>query len=400
MDSQICPSKPGGLEMILDNRRQVLALLGPLDLYVHWAYDSGGCGCELCSDTEHRWGRTFLKIGPAIGELVKQYNPHVRFIVSTWYCDAVERNLVYELCNQGTDWFDGIMLETKHAAEPLIPQQYAKLAFPEISMFDCFFTSYGCNGANPAPQRFGNQARQMADLGCGVTLYSEGMYEDLNKAIWVSVLWEPKRNPQAIVEEYSSYYFGSANKVPASDLILKLETTWGAKRLAETSPVTAHHLFLTAESLRENLPAPAWCQDRWQALRDRAEMDDLMVQIGPNKNLLRATRLLLEEAVYTEDYTQLRQKVQEFCTQINERQILVDRLFDVHWHYLQHFAIERTVLQFIPDELLGKQNFQTLSEALELALTVQNDSQIQQEVIKAIKRWFWFHGVEINYLFL
>jgi hypothetical protein len=267
-------------------------------------------------------------------------------------------------------------------------------------MFDCFFTSYGCNGANPAPARFVAQARQMAELGCGVTLYSEGMYEDINKVIWASVLWAPNRHPQAIVEEYSRYYLGAANQTLASDLILKLETTWGAKRLAETSSAVAHELFRVAETLRENLPAPDWCRDRWQALRDRAEMDDLMVQIGSNHNLLRATRLLLEAAVYSEDQVQLCQKVQEFCRQIHERQSLVDKLFDVHWDYLQHFATERTVLQFIPDELLGKQNFQPLAQALELALTVQDGPKIQQEVIKAIKRWFWFHGVEIDYLFL
>ncbi len=400
MDSQICPSKPGGLEMILDNRRQVLELLGPLDLYVHWPYDSGGCGCALCSDTEHRWGQTFLKIGPDLAGLVKTYNPNARIIVSTWYCDAVERNLVYDLCNQGVDWFDGIMLETKHAAESQIPQHYAKLVFPEISMFDCFFTSYGCNGANPAPQRFAQQARAMAALGCGTTLYSEGMYEDVNKVVWANVLWDPKRDARAIVEEYSNYYFGSANKAHATNLILSLENTWGAKRLAETSPITAHDLFLTAESLQVNLPAPIWCQDRWRALRDRAEMDDLMVQIGTNENLLRSTRLLLEEAVYTEDFMLLRQKVHKFYAQIGARQHLVDRLFAVYWQYLEHFSTERTILQFIPDELLGKQNFQALADLLAVPLAIQDDTQMQQEVIKGIKRWFWFQGVEINYLFL
>jgi hypothetical protein len=399
MDSQICPSQPGGLELILDNRRQVLELLGPLDLYVHWPYDSGGCGCALCSDAEHRWGKTFLRIGPAIASLVAEYHPQARFIISTWYCDEIERRMVYDLCDQHADWFDGIMLETKHATEPPIPTQYARLVFPEISMFDCFFISYGCNGANPAPQRFVQQARQMAAAGCGTTLYSEGMYEDINKVVWASVLWEPQRSAQAIVEEYSGYYFGVANQHKATDLILNLETTWGAKRLAEAAPETVRNLFQLAESLQAGLPAPRWCYARWRALRDRAEMDALMAQIGAEKQWLRSTRLLLEEAVYTEEIPQLRRKVQEFCVQIDQRQRLIDRLFDVHWHYLQQFSTERTILLFTPDALLGKTDFQRIADALTLALKIPTDEPMRQAVIKAIKRALWFNGIDLQYLF-
>jgi hypothetical protein len=400
MDSQICPSKPGGLEMILDNRRQVLELLGPLDLYVHWPYDSGGCGCDLCSDADHRWGKTFLRIGPEIASLVKEYHPEARFIISTWYCDEVERQMVYDLCNQGADWFDGVMLETKHATEPQIPAHYARLVFPEISMFDCFFISYGCNGANPAPQRFVQQAHQMAAVGCGTTLYSEGMYEDINKVVWASVLWDPQREARAIVEDYSGYYFGPVNRDKAAELILQLETTWGAKRLAKAAPETVNHLLQIAEALEVSLPSPSWCYERWRALRDRAEMDALMVQIGPEQQWLRSTRLLLEEAVYTEDVPQLRRRVHEFCAQLNQRQRLIDKLFEVHWHYLQQFSTERTILLFTPDELLGKTDFQRIADALSPALTMPADEQMRQAVIKGIKRTLWFNGIDLQYLFV
>jgi hypothetical protein len=308
--------------------------------------------------------------------------------------------MVYDLCNQGADWLDGIMLETKHAAEPQIPAHYARFVFPEISMFDRYFVSYGCNGANPAPQRFVQQARQMAAAGCGTTLYSEGMYEDINKVVWASVLWEPQRNAQTIVEEYSGYYFGAPNKDKATELILELETTWGTKRLAEAAPETVGYLLQTAESLQAALPAPGWCYERWRALYNRVELDALMAQIGAAKQWLRSTRLLLEEAVYTENLPQLRWKVQEFCAQIHQRQRLIDRLFEVHWDYLQQFSTERTILLFTPDELLGKTDFQRIADALAPALTIPTDEQMRQEVIKAIKRALWFNGIDVQYLFV
>lgn len=399
-DSQICPSQPGGWKMILDNRRQVLELLGPLDFYVHWPYDQGGCGCALCSDAEHRWGRTFLQLGPPIAQLVKQKNPYATFLVSTWLCDEEERRMVYDRCDQGADWFDGVMQETQHATERLLPPRYARFVFPEISMFDCFYTSYGCNGANPAPRRFVQEARRTVKAGAGVLLYSEGMYEDLNKVVWANVLWDPAREAQAIVEEYSRYYFGFPNQAPATDLILKLETTWGPARLAQTSPVQAQELWQAARSLQEHLPEPWWCRDRWQALHDRTEMDYWMVQIGPERELLRAARRLFEEASCTDDWIGLKGKMQAFCAQLRQRQDLMDQLFALHWRYLKHFHIEKTTLLFLPDALVGSHNFQPLLERLERALTEENPEAGREEILKAFKRWLWGNGLDLEFLFL
>ena len=59
------------------------------------------------------------------------------------------------------------------------------------------------------------EARSMVEAGCGVSLYSEGMYEDVNKVVWARVLWDAGREAKSIVEEYSRYYFGASNQAAA-----------------------------------------------------------------------------------------------------------------------------------------------------------------------------------------
>src|SRR5262245_30765904 len=114
-------------------------------------------------------------------------------------------------------------------------------------------------------------------------------------------------------------------------------------------------------------------------------MDALMAQIGSEQQWLRATRLLLEEAVYTENIAQLRQRVYEYWAQIHQRRRLIDRLFEVHWRDLQHFSTERTILLFTPDMLLGKTDFQRIADALTPVQSIPADEQMRQEVIRAIK---------------
>ena len=398
-ESQICPSKPGGLAMILAVRRRVLELLGPIDIFTYWPYDQGGCGCEQCSDAEHRWGHTFLAIGPQIAQVVKELNPGVQIIVATWLMDDLERAQVYDLCRQGTDWFDGVITETQHAGEAELDPRYSRWVFPEISMIDCYFTSYGLNGANPAPVRFVEEARRMAQAGCGTTLYSEGIYEDINKIIWLNVLWDPAREAPEIVNDYCGYYFGERNRRAMADLVMELETTWGPWRLAKTPAETTERLLAQLNALEPRIPAPAWCRDRWRMLRDRGEMDAMMTRIGPDVEIIRAARHLFEAAGYPQDAS-FRERVAGFCDTLAQRQALIDQLFAKHVEYLTHFHTERTSLVFQPDEVVGKHNWQPLAESLRATLQEKDDNAFRLAVLTNTRRWCWFNGIDFRFLFV
>ena len=396
--SQICPSKPGGLKMILENRRQVMQLLGKYDVHVHWPYDQGGCGCAQCAHAPGRWGRKFLEIGEPIAAVAREVNPAIEVVVSTWLMDEAERKMVYAQCDAQADWFQGILSHADHLNEYTPPAQYSRAVFPEISMFDCYFVSYGSNGANPAPQRMAAEAQRVARAGWGTELYSEGMYTDLNAAVYAGRLWNPDCDVTGILAEYTRYYFGQANVKAGTALITGLETTWGPKALLQAKAPTVAGLVATARRLQVRLPQHRDALDRWRLLLDRAEMDQLMKAAGPDRPLAIESREIFEASGYA-PVTKLRARINCFTTALRKRKELVDELMDVHWRYLQYFGMEKNVLIFLPDDVLGRHQWEPLIAPLEKAARIRTEAAMRQAVSRAFKRWFWFNGIDYNYLF-
>ena len=398
-ETQICPSKPGGLKMILGNRRRIMELFGPVDFYFLFSYDQGGCGCAQCTKSKHGWGETSLKIARKIQGIAKSVNPSAKFIISTWFMDEGERGLVYKLCRKRTGWIDGIITAVGNLLEGRLPEDKIRLVFPEISMFGCFFTSYGCNGANPAPRRFTEQARAVAATGFGATPYSEGLYEDINKIIWASILWNPRREAREVVEEYSRYYFGHRNEKAAADLIMGLENTWGLENLLKTTPEVTARLRRQAVSLKSRLPDWKASRLRWRILYDRTQLDEIMVRIGPDTELLRELRQLLEGAPYAPT-DGLRRKSRGLLRQLRHRKTLTDLLFEVHWRYLRAVHTEQTNLIFRPDQFVGERNWETLIEPLNKALAIRSDHEFRLALLKVFKRWFWFNDIKVKHMLL
>lgn len=400
-DSQICPSKPGGLELILRDRRKVMRSLGPVDVFWCWPYDQGGCGCAECSGSDHAWGKTFLAIAPAVAEVVRECSPDARFIVSTWLMDENERSLVDQAREHGTEFFDGLIVETRHAAEMRADGPYSLTVFPEISMFDTYFTSYGCNGANPAPRRFEVEAKGIAEIGCGAVPYSEGVYEDINKVIWMSLLWNPNRTAEEVVSEYCGYYFGEKNRQLSTEVVLGLENTWGPTRLGSSDPDVVHRFYEDLRSMEGSIPSADWCEMRWKLLLHRAKLDDLMVRIGPDAELGRRVRSLMASAAYCRCLPELRLELVALRDRLRERVALVDDLFDAYWSYMNEFHLERTPsLIFQPDGFLGKHDYRSLLGSLDRALSLEDDLHMRDETMKGLHRWTWLNGVDVGFFFL
>jgi len=396
--SQICPSQPGGLEMILENRRQVTKLLGKFDVLVHWPYDQGGCGCAKCTHAPGRWGKKFLELGPQIAAVAREVNPDLEVVVSTWLMDETERQMVYARCDAQENWFQGILTHSEHIGEYTPPKQYSRAVFPEISMFDCYFCSYGCNGANPAPQRMAAEAQSVARAGWGTQLYTEGMYIDVNATMYAARLWNPDASIPDTLADYSRYYFGQANVRVAVELISGLESTWGAKALVKADAKTVAGLLAKARALKARLPRHRDAAERWQMLHDRAEMDQLMKIAGPDDALAVESRELFEATGYA-PAAKLRPRVKRFVAALQRRKKAVDQLMEAHWRYLRYFGMQRTVMTFLPDDVLGRHQWDSLIEPLTKAASRRNEDQMRDELCFAIKRWFWCNGIDFNYLF-
>lgn len=389
-DSQICPSQPAGLEMILRDRRKVLELIGPIQVYWNWPYDSGGCGCRACRP----WAKTFLQFAPAIADVVREQNPQAAYLLSTWFLNPEERAWVYELLKTRPAWLGGLVMAADFAGETEIPTPLVKLAFPEISMFDCYFISYGSNGANPAPHRFVAQARSIAAAGYGTALYSEGIYEDINKIVWACVLWDPARNAEDILSEYCRYYFGEERCAATVEAILELEETWGPAKLREVDQTRVEALHDRLKTFHTDPPEFSAGRVRGSLLYHRSLLDMQMARLGSDRPLRERALELYTQLADADSAFDWKPAVETLLPVIEARVKATNELFQTYWDYLSAFHLLRTILVFRPDEATGTTDFTRLAEALRSALQVSDVDAGRETLRRGLYAWQWYEAMK------
>ena len=211
---EVCPSTEPGMKLILDNHEETLKTFAGLDVlaYSIWPYDQGGCSCEKCFP----WGANGMyKTATNISALVHKYFPESKIIYSTWLFDyrgEKEWEGLYEkLRNEKNNWINYLCADS-HKEFPEFPLKNAKpkgielLNFPEISMWGRF--PWGGFGATPLPKRFSRLWGQVCDVCDGGFPYSEGIFEDFNKALYAVFYWNGNNDTAQAMKEYFNYEFG------------------------------------------------------------------------------------------------------------------------------------------------------------------------------------------------
>ncbi len=227
---EICPSKKGGIEKILEYREQWLKVFADiqLDYITICPYDEGGCTCKDCAP----WGSNgFIRTIEAIVPLIHKYMPKTEIIVSMWK---------FGFFTESDDEFDGFkkalldgrLKECKYiVAEPEY-QRYVfeegtprpVIGFPEISMTKTL--PWGGYGTNPIPSLLQRLWDRDGDKLEGGLPYSEGFYEEINKVCMLR-LYRDGQNVNDTIHQYLSYEFGLEGEIleNAVQAIMDMETT-------------------------------------------------------------------------------------------------------------------------------------------------------------------------------
>jgi hypothetical protein len=210
---ELCPSKPGGMELILKLRQEMFDAFGGIDFdYIWiWPYDQGGCTCTQCKP----WGANgFLRCAEGVGRLIRANFPRAKVVLSTWYFDKFTagewEGLARAFAGGAPDWVDYLMADDYGGFPPYplkhgVPGKLPMIGFAEISMESMF--PWGGFGANPRPLHWQSYWEQVGGALAGGFPYSEGIYEDINKAVTFQLNWSPHRTAADIVHEYAAYEF-------------------------------------------------------------------------------------------------------------------------------------------------------------------------------------------------
>lgn len=301
---EICPSKPGGTDLILREFEEKLREFGEIGLdYIWlWPYDQGACTCPACAP----WGANgFLRLAEAEARLFKGLYAAGKVILSTWFFDhftdgewaGLDRAFAVK-----PDWCDYLLADDCADTFPPYPLQRGvpgnlpMVSFPEISMYQCTawsgfgpnpqFTPWGGWGANPLPQHLQALWQPLGRALSGGFPYSEGMYEDLNKAVCARYFWDPDQPTAISVRQYLAYEFGAENverlsrviSIQEHTLLRNLSQQEGVWRTLLAHNEGVEEAWRICREVDATLPSERQACWRWRTIYLRALLDAELVK--------------------------------------------------------------------------------------------------------------------------
>jgi hypothetical protein len=118
-----------------------------------------------------------------------------------------------------------------------LPKQYKHRWYPDLThtvrcqypvdKWDpAFGLTLGREPTCPRPQGFAEIFRFLAPCTDGFLTYSDGIHDDVNKAVWNLLGWDPRYDVRQILTEYSRFFFGADLTEEGADALLGLENNW------------------------------------------------------------------------------------------------------------------------------------------------------------------------------
>ncbi len=277
--SGVCISKPAGKDLVVRIYQELLDEFRDvgLDVFILGPYDDGGCGCPDCWP----WGsKGFVNISRELSSHVRARHPGCRIVLHTWCFESEndsrplgEWEGLDARLKKDRSWLDYIMADghddyfPKYPMEIGVPGNLPLVNFPEISMFGA--SPWGGYGANPAPAHFQRLWDRIKSSVAGGMPYSEGIYEDINKAIIARFYWDENQDAGETVREYASFEFAPE----ASDRVLKLVRILEENLPRNSIKSSARDAFAIAKEVDAMLAGPSRLGWRWRVLYLRALID-------------------------------------------------------------------------------------------------------------------------------
>ena len=140
----------------------------------------------------------------------------------------------------------------------LLPAKYQLRHYPDITHNrQCQFpvadwdTAFAIAEArecvNPRPRAYASIFRVFQPPTIGFITYSEGCNDDVNKAVWSGLGWDPDRDVSEILRDYGRYFIGDPFADNFAQGVLALEENWRGPALANQGIEATWQQFQTME---------------------------------------------------------------------------------------------------------------------------------------------------------
>jgi hypothetical protein len=260
----VCPSKTEARQIILknyDNLFKDLAGAGVrLSALEACPYDYGGCACEACNP----WILTFAKLCKDIHAVAEKHHPGIEMRFVGWWWAEEEHRLFAEWADaEAPGWAKSIALHIPYGKTDVsgvpLPKGCERHAFVHIGYADQAQPRdiYGHLGPVIAPTRIPETIATLKAHGVtGFMAYSEGIYEDVNKALLAGITSGQYETADHVLEAYAARYLNAQGDAAAQ------WTAW-LKQWARPFDADAVQAGKDLGSLSKDLPTDDWRLQQW-----------------------------------------------------------------------------------------------------------------------------------------
>jgi hypothetical protein len=187
----------------------------------------------------------------------------------------------------------------------LLPAKYQLRHYPDITHNrQCQFpvadwdTAFALTEArecvNPRPRAYANIFRLFQPPTLGFITYSEGCNDDVNKAVWSGLGWDPDPDVTEILRDYGRYFIGDQFADDFAQGVLALEENWRGPALENRGIATTWQQFQAMERAGGPKLRANW---RFQMAMFRAACDAYVQQrLAYEQELERTALRLLQSA--------------------------------------------------------------------------------------------------------
>lgn len=260
-----CPSIVGARDRILYERLQIFKELDHVDHFIIFPYEVGACQCKACQP----WVETYLGLARDTAKHLRRYHPDAKVWLSNQGLGPKENERLWRIiAEERSDWFQmvqyspnverfpvysepayvgqtprryyaatGALSRTLQETARHVPIDYTLVLGPDVT--HVFQPQYGLEHIDPAllrlhslqspfarPLGYHQVFRATVGASAGVNLYSEGVYDDLNKALWAGWAWSPDLSPWDVTLDYARWWFGKNAAQLVTEAILLTEANW------------------------------------------------------------------------------------------------------------------------------------------------------------------------------
>jgi len=187
-----------------------------------------------------------------LARVLRSEHPKAGLWVSTQGFESENLNYFYEYLQQNQpDWLAGVVYgpwakDTLEHTRQAVPKRYPIRQYPDethsvrsqypIPNWDeVWAQTFERQPIMPRPTQYAHTCNVLAKYADGAVAYSDGTGDDVNKAIWSAMLWDPKADVRAVLVQYGRYFIGPDFAQEVADGLLALEKNWVGPALTNAS---------------------------------------------------------------------------------------------------------------------------------------------------------------------